>query len=261
MKQSVFITFLIFSFFSSLSQVGVGTSTPATSAQLEVNSLSKGFLPPRLTYSQRNSIVSPAQGLMIYCTTCGTNGEMQVYNGTAWTNMIGGAATSISVGQSDFGGKVAYIFQNGDPGYVVGETHGLVASSGDLTHYARWGCTGTQLAGASGTALLTGNQNTIDIIAGCSESGIAAKLCADYSVTVSGTTYSDWWLPSKDELEKLYINRALIGGFNAPTVDYWTSTQGGSIYAYILRSTTGVFSYTNKVGGDYGIAVRAVRRF
>jgi hypothetical protein len=259
-----FLTLPAFFILASLfcnAQVGVGTSTPATTAQLEVNSTTKGFLPPRLTYSQRNAIVSPAQGLMIYCTTCGSNGEMQVYNGSAWTNMVGGTATSITVGQSDFGGKVAYIFQNGDPGYVAGEVHGLVASSGDLTHYARWGCTGTQLAGAWGTALLTGNQNTLDIVAGCAESGIAAKLCADYTVTVGGTTYSDWWLPSKDELEKLYANRASIGGFNAPTVDYWTSSQGSDIFAYILRSTNGVFSFTNKIGGDNGIAVRAVRRF
>jgi uncharacterized protein (TIGR02145 family) len=44
--------------------------------------------------SQRQAIVSPAPGLMIYCTNCGTNGEMQVYNGSSWTNMIGGSATA-----------------------------------------------------------------------------------------------------------------------------------------------------------------------
>jgi len=137
----------------------------------------------------------------------------------------------------------------------------LIASNSDLTAYARWGCTGTLLSGASGTTLLTGNQNTLDIVAGCNQSGIAAKLCADYSITTNGVTYNDWWLPSINELEKLYSNRALIGGFNAPTVDYWSSSQGRDKLAYVLRSTTGGVSYTNKSGGDNGIAVRAVRSF
>jgi hypothetical protein len=167
----------------------------------------------------------------------------------------------VSIGQSIYGGKVAYIFQPGDPGYVAGEVHGLIASNSDLTAYARWGCTGTLLSGASGTTLLTGNQNTLDIVAGCGESGIAAKLCADYAITTNGVTYNDWWLPSINELEKLYSNRALIGGFNAATVDYWSSSQGNDIFAYVLRSTTGGVSVTNKIGGDNGIAVRAVRSF
>jgi hypothetical protein len=241
--------------------VGVGTSSPDGSAIVELNSTTKGFLPPRMTYSQRNSINSPAQGLIIYCTTCGVSGELEVFNGSVWTNLVGGAASSVTVGQSDFGGKIAYIFQNGDPGYVAGEVQGLVASSSDLSAYARWGCNGATLSGAWGTALLTGNQNTLDILAECAEGGIAASICADYSLTVNGTTYSDWWLPSIDELGKLYASRGSIGGFSTPTTLYWSSSQAGSIYAYVIKTTDGGVYVTNKSGGDYGIAVRAVRRF
>ena len=61
--------------------VGVGTATPHSSAKLEVNSGNAGFLPPRLTTSERNNIPGPAAGLVIYNVDeqC-----LNVYNGTAW---------------------------------------------------------------------------------------------------------------------------------------------------------------------------------
>ena len=70
--------------------VGVGTTTPSPSAKLEVSSTTQGFLPPRMTYAQKMAIQSPAQGLMIYCTDCGSHGEPEYYNGLAWVNMMGG---------------------------------------------------------------------------------------------------------------------------------------------------------------------------
>ncbi len=72
--------------------VGIGTDTPESSALLEVKSTDKGFLPPRMTEAQRDASSSAIAGLVVWCTNCGTNGELQVYNGTAWTNMTGGAA-------------------------------------------------------------------------------------------------------------------------------------------------------------------------
>jgi hypothetical protein len=80
---------------SGTGSVGIGTSSPNTTAALDVTSTTKGFLPPRMTYAQRQTISSPppATGLMVYCTNCGTNGgEPQFYNGNGWVNMIGGAA-------------------------------------------------------------------------------------------------------------------------------------------------------------------------
>jgi surface protein len=71
--------------------VGINTQNPEPCAALDVTSTNSGFLPPRMTNEQRNSIINPVAGLIIWCTNCGTNGELEVYNGTAWTNMIGGA--------------------------------------------------------------------------------------------------------------------------------------------------------------------------
>jgi hypothetical protein len=51
------------------SNVGIGTATPDVSSLLDVTSLSKGFLPPRMTTAQKNAISSPAAGLIVYDTT------------------------------------------------------------------------------------------------------------------------------------------------------------------------------------------------
>jgi len=61
--------------------VAIGTGSPGASAKLQVDSTTKGFLPPRMTTTQRDAISSPAAGLIIYNST--TN-KLNFYNGTAW---------------------------------------------------------------------------------------------------------------------------------------------------------------------------------
>jgi hypothetical protein len=73
----------------------IGTASPEASAALDVSSSTKGLLPPRMTNAQKSAISSPVAGLVLWCTNCGTSGELQVYNGTAWTNLIGGAGSGV----------------------------------------------------------------------------------------------------------------------------------------------------------------------
>lgn len=79
------LAFLLFAAGTTNAQVGIGTPNPNASAQLDVNSTSKGFLPPRMTQAQRDAIASPVAGLTIWCKDCGILGELQVYNGATWT--------------------------------------------------------------------------------------------------------------------------------------------------------------------------------
>jgi hypothetical protein len=98
-KRIITLTALVFAFSSSIfSQVGIGTATPDASAELDVTSTTKGFAPPRMTQAQRNAIVSPIAGLIVWCTDCGSAGELQVNNGTTWTNMVGATASGIVPG-------------------------------------------------------------------------------------------------------------------------------------------------------------------
>jgi hypothetical protein len=82
---------LLIAVHTSFSQVGIGTTTPASSAALEISSTSKGFLPPRMNLSQINSISSPAEGLFIYNTDSNC---FQFYNGVSWSDCIGQAPSN-----------------------------------------------------------------------------------------------------------------------------------------------------------------------
>lgn len=85
--KSIFIggVLVMFAPFFSQAQVGVGTSSPTATAQLEVSSTTKGFLPPRMTTGQRDAIGSPAVGLIIYNIT---NGRLEIRSSSEWLTLV-----------------------------------------------------------------------------------------------------------------------------------------------------------------------------
>jgi hypothetical protein len=68
-----------------LGQMAMGTASPNASAQMQIDSTTRGFLPPRMTTTQKNNISSPATGLVVYDTT--TN-KLQCYNGSTWNDLF-----------------------------------------------------------------------------------------------------------------------------------------------------------------------------
>lgn len=130
--------------------------------------------------------------------------------------------------------------------------HGLIASTFDQSTDAEWGCTGIQIIGATGLAIGTGNQNTIDIVNTCSESNAAAIICS--SLIWGG--YKDWYLPSKDELSELYLHRYIIGG--SPEGPYWSSSEHNNTNSWAQDFSTGEQQEQFK---SHQLAVRAVRSF
>jgi len=113
MKPTLLLLTILISL-SSYGQVGIGTTNPDPSAALEVQSTSQGFLPPRLSLFQRDNISNPVAGLVIWCTNCGTNGQLQVFNGNEWTNLIGGAVEDFT----DLGSAIGEGFGNAEGEYL-----------------------------------------------------------------------------------------------------------------------------------------------
>ena len=85
-KISFFIAFLLLINSPLFAQVSISpdNSAPDNSAMFDVKSANKGFLLPRITRSQRNAIASPANGLMVFCTNCGTNGSLSIFTNGSW---------------------------------------------------------------------------------------------------------------------------------------------------------------------------------
>ncbi|MEQ9102463.1 MAG: DUF1566 domain-containing protein [Imperialibacter sp.] len=172
----------------------------------------------------------------------------------------------IQIGDYVFGGVVAYVLQSGDPGYDANQQHGIIVAVTDQSNLALWGCLETTIAGADGAAIGTGMQNTLDIVAGCATAGIAARLCHDLNLN----GYTDWYLPSKDELNLLYLSKssinasALANGGTAFVNNrrYWSSTEKNSSEAWIQNMSNGDQLSTMKtIFASSPEAVRAVRSF
>ena len=134
----------------------------------------------------------------------------------------------------------------------VGWSDGICGGSDLADPGVPWGCSGTEISGADGDAIGTGETNTEDIIVGCPTDGIAARLASD--LVLGGQ--SDWFLPSLPELNVLFDNQALVGGF---TDNYWSSTESGASLANYKYFGGGAVNGAPKT--DAGVRVRPIRAF
>jgi hypothetical protein len=209
------------------SQVSVSAdgAAPHSSAMLEVKSTGKGFLPPRInlqSVTDVTTVANPAEGLLIYNTNpsitngCGTG--YYYYCGTKWMKLAAG--TTHYIGEQYGGGKIFWLDETGE--------HGLIAAVQDQGNASGtvWYNQTYKITGASADGVFAGEHNTAKIIASQGTGTYAASLCNDLVLTVNNIAYSDWYLPSKYELNIMYGLRTLIGGFNYSYGIYWSSTEG-----------------------------------
>jgi hypothetical protein len=164
-------------------------------------------------------------------------------NGTSYGNEI----------SFNSGPTIGSIYAGGIVFYLDGEGHGLVCAENDYTSSLVWGCNGTTIGGTS-TAFNTGAANTNAIVAGCSETG-AANIC--YNLTLNN--YSDWYLPSIDELNIMNTNLNLHGLGNFDGGDsYWSSSEQDNNYSWMFT-----FGADHMGCGDksYTLKVRPIRAF
>jgi hypothetical protein len=140
---------------------------------------------------------------------------------------------------------------------------GLESAPRDLSMATIWGCADTALVGAGGLLMGTGKLNTDDILAGCLDSGIAARLADDYTLG----DVDDWFLPSRDTLKYMYdtigggtgIN---IGSFTSS--EYWSSSQHDAKWAWSVSFSNGDDAQRLKKGSFFStnnFQIRPVRAF
>jgi TonB-dependent SusC/RagA subfamily outer membrane receptor len=148
------------------------------------------------------------------------------------------------IGENLYGGYIFYVDETGE--------HGLVCSTADQSQGALWGsCTP---AGAARRSIGSGLQNTTDIVLGCPGEGTAARLC--YDLEMNG--YSDWYLPSVDELLLMHTNLDSKGSGGFEDGFYWSSTQDKH-GAWVVNFYYG--SKSNQARDKNAIRTRAVRSF
>lgn len=177
------------------------------------------------------------------------------------------------IGEDYAGGIVFYVADSGQ--------HGLIAAKADQTtvnYGIRWDNGIYKVTGTTRDGLYAGAMNTTMIIArqivDNPTGNFAAKLAADYSVQEDGVTpctfasnynhppaseicYGDWYLPSKVELNLLYRQKDVVGGFAG---EYWSSTEDGSDRAWAQDFDSGRHDWHFK-SFPPNVMVRAVRAF
>ena len=189
-------------------------------------------------------------------------------------------SSNYQIGDYIQGGVIIHIYKQGEKGFIDGEQHGIISSTIDQTYnlnstyYAgETGCmwqpgtysstaqtTYFNLTNATGTSLGTGGQNTNLIIMTAQQTNLpfpAATLARQYK----GGGFTDWSLPSKDELYKQFQYKDKIGNFSNNW--YWSSTEKNIHYVEALNFATGNF---DGLGGYKGPSatpykVRAIRYF
>jgi hypothetical protein len=203
-----------------------------------------------------------------YTTTISGLSELTTYYAKAFATNTAGTTYGptinfstpvlpLTVGTTYQGGIIFYLFQSGDLGYVAGQTHGLIASSSDLSTYTDWKNNGGFTNIATGTGLGTGLANTNAII---SSHGSSATYAAGRARAHNGGGYTDWYLPSRDELYKMHITigQGANNIANMRSETYWSSSQSDSMQAYYMFAQSGNI---NTIWKDWGKAVRAIRTF
>lgn len=178
-------------------------------------------------------------GTQYYARTYATN-----IMGTSYGAQVTFTTTTIKIGDNYAGGVVFYLDASG--------IHGLTSATAGLNQSGTWGCTGVSVTGTN-TAIGSGLQNTTAIVTKCSTAGIAARICK----TLIYNGYSDWFLPSKDELAEMLKHRTEIG-FNDAT--RWSSSESDSNMAW-AQSFDPANPVQVPISKDSVLGVRAIRAF
>lgn len=131
--------------------------------------------------------------------------------------------------------------------------HGLIAATEDQSKGIQWH--NDRITGATEDGIGAGKENT-SLIMLKGAGNFAAKVCDDLEIIADSRYYNDWYLPSKYELNLLYLQKEVVGGFSS--YYYWSSTEYGSDSACLQNFDNG---HQHNDFKRHTLRVRAVRAF
>jgi hypothetical protein len=198
------------------------SSSTGDNAILRLSSNSKGFVFPTMTFDERLTVV-PEIGMAVYCKNCGPNGQLQIFNGSVWTDFYGAPAApkQLAIGDTALGGVVAYLLSPADSGYSPNIQHGIIIASSDLTYGMQWGC---MTLFPTSPNKLRGEYNQQQFMSTCQSSPTIA-MGAPANLILNGKT--DWVLPTKDDLAAIYSNQSTLSQYFLSGT-YWSSTNNSN---------------------------------
>ncbi len=257
MKKLLLVFSCLFqiSFAVAQNNFGIGTITPDASALLDLSATDKGFLPPRLTTTQKLAVPNPATGLLVFDIT--TN-SFWYFNGIIWVEALCQQNTTgfiHYVGELYGGGIVVSVWKEG------GTEHGLIASLTDLSNGIEWSNVTSIFIGTSAQNSIDGQANTNAIIFQPGHTSSGALLCDGYS----GGGFNDWYLPAlwelRDCFKSSFIVNNILGSLNGFKDDwYWSSNESTSNNNRAWQLSFAWFA-VNENDKSEALRVRAVRRY
>ncbi|NNV56985.1 DUF1566 domain-containing protein [Limnovirga soli] len=183
--------------------------------------------------------------VLIFALSCTKENALQP--SAVSTSSTANAATTHYLGEA-FGGGIIYWIDS-----AAGT--GLIAATENQSDAMAWNKDSSyKLIGAKGKSIGTGRINTQKIITafGTAGSPYAALLCVNYR----GGGFTDWFLPSREELYKMSLNKKYLQGLTGG--NYWSSSERNSITTYLIHFHNNLKSNTNKSDTFH---VRAIRTF
>ena len=208
------------------------------------------------TGDQDGSETKLTAGTNVTVTGTGTTASPYVVNATS-------GSSGHYVGEFYGGGIVFWIDETGE--------HGLVCAKSDQGSTIRWHAGTAGVTRATGDGPFSGELNTSIIISsqvsiGDDGNDYAAQICNELQITEGGKTYGDWYLPAKQELNLMYLNKTAInttaivnGGVAFFDLYYCCSTEHNDTHAWIQLFNSYGHQTTN--GKQHSVNLRAVRAF
>jgi len=281
MKKVLLCAAFIAASFTSIAQIGVGTTSPKASAALDIESTTKGLLLPRLTAAQRDAIVSPVAGLAVYCIDC-ASGELSFFNGSNWSGV---SETPQSTVASDAnGGTFTFLNHNlgadtsldphtpvkglnGDyyqwgknaPGATVDGLIGNWGDQGGTTANGNWSsskgsqdpCPAGYRVPSSAEWTLVNDHNTVSRTGTWADNATNFGTALHYGSIASPKLLT---LPAagyRGDTDGALSSRSYVG-------HYWTSTEKDNSKAYYLHFGSNYVNMPDNQDRVFGFSVRCI---